>query len=360
MPANRDRNIRLRNGLVFCVLFLAPLGSPQLAAGQRNNELQPLPRVEHPDLKHASALIDQGRYQDAIAELQALQAKDPHHKGVAHELGAAYYKIGDYPRASEALQQALTEDDADKEAVQLLGLSYYFSGKPKQAIPLLERVQSWYPTANVDAAYVLGISYIQTKDYEQARKAFATMYGAPPDSAASHLFLARMLFRHEFVPIAEQEAHKAAELDPKLPLTHFLLGELYMFKSQIPEAIREFEAELAINPAHAATYYKLADAYTRVMRWDDAQRLLQRSIWLDSTASGPYVLMGKVLLKKNEPTLAVRSLERALAMDPNNYMGHYLLGQAYRELGKTADAERELELSQKLQAAQNRSRAETR
>jgi len=35
-------------------------------------------------------------------------------------------------------------DPNDKESVQLLGLSYYFSGKTTDAIPLLERSQSWY------------------------------------------------------------------------------------------------------------------------------------------------------------------------------------------------------------------------
>ncbi len=342
------------------VLSVAFLGATQLAPGQAISELKPLPRFEHPDLKHASGLIDQGQYRDAIAELEELQAKDPRQKGVARELGTAYYKTGDYPHATKALQEAASEDAADKEAVQLLGLSYYFSGKPKEAIPFLVKVQSWYPRANVDAAYILGLCYIQTFDYEGARKAFASMYAVPPDSAASHLFLARMLLRQGYDPIAETEARKAIELDPRLPLVHYLLGELYIFKSRIPEAIKELEAEMSINPGHGATYYRLADAYTRVMRWDDAERLLQRSIWLDATASGPYILMGKVLLKKNEPSLATRSLERALSMDPNNYVAHYLLGQALRVQGKTADADREMQLSQKLQAAQNRSSAEVR
>ena len=344
----------------FLVLPLAVLAAAPVAMGQAITELEPLPRLEHPDLKHASGLIDQGNYQGAIAELQALESNDPQKKGVAHELGVAYYKSGDYPHASKALQQALSQDASDKEAMQLLGLSYYFSGKPKDAIPLLEKVQSWYPRANVDAAYVLGLCYIQTFNYEQARKAFAAMYGVPADSAASHLFLARMLLRQGYDPIAETEARKAIDLDPKLPLAHYLLGELYIFKSKIPEAIKELEAEIAINPGYAGAYDRLADAYTRVMRWDDAERLLQRSIWLDSTASGPYILMGKVLLKKNEPTLAMRSLERALSMDPNNYIGHYLLGQAYRALGKSADADREVQLSQRLQEAQNRGQAEVR
>ena len=63
--------------------------------------------------------------------------------------------------------------------------------------------------------------------------------------------------------------------------------------------------------------------------------------------------MGKGLLKKGEAQLAVRALQRALQMDPNNVMGHQLLGQTYRELGQTEEAERELRLAQQLRAAQN-------
>ena len=59
--------------------------------------------------------------------------------------------------------------------------------------------------------------------------------------------------------------------------------------------------------------------------------------------------MGKVLEKKGESALAVRALQRALAMDPNNPIPHHLLGLAFRELGRTEDAERELKLSEQLQ-----------
>jgi tetratricopeptide (TPR) repeat protein len=221
--------------------------------------------------------------------------------------------------------------------------------RPNEAIPYLEKVQAWFPRANVDASYILGICYIQTKNYPQARRAFARMFDVPEDSASSYLFTARMLFRQEFDPIAEEYAQKAVTLDPKLPLAHFLLGELYLFKSRVPEAVTEFQKELAINPAHAATYYKLADAYSRIQKYDDAERLLQRSIWLDSTSTGPYILMGKVLEKKGEFELAVRALQRAAAMDPNNPTTHHLLGQAYRDMGKKEEAETELKIAEQLQ-----------
>ena len=298
-------------------------------------------------------LAQQGQFEEAISQLKALESSQPRPKGLSHELGTAYYKKGDYAQATAYLKKALDEDSGDKEATQLLGLSYYLSGHPADAIPLLEKVQGWYPRANIDAAYILGVCYIQSKDYDRARGAFARMFDVPQDSAASYLFTARMLMRQEFDPVAEEYALKAAALDPKLPLAHFLLGELYLYKSRIDEAIAEFQKELAINPAHAATLYKLADAYSRIQKFDDAERLLQRSIWLDATSTGPYILMGKVLQKKGEPVLAARALQRAVTMDPNNPMPHHLLGQAYRDLGQKDDAERELKLAEELQSKQD-------
>ncbi len=253
-----------------------------------------------PESAEARKLMEQGKYDEAISQLQDLATKKPDLKGLSHELGTAYYKRGEYVKAIDFFKKALQQDFQDQEAVQLLGLSYYLSGRPAEAVPLLEKVQGWYPRANVDAAYILGLCYIHTKDYDHARRAFARMFEVPPDSAASYLFTARMLLRQEFDPIAEEYAQKAIALDPRLPLAHFFLGELHLYKSRIPEAINDFQQELALNPGHAPTYYKLADAYSRIQKFDDAERLLQRSIWLDATSTGPYILMGKVLEKKGD------------------------------------------------------------
>jgi tetratricopeptide (TPR) repeat protein len=306
-------------------------------------------------LSTARRLLEQGKNEDALAQLEQIANTNPGTKGLAHEFGVAYYKRGDYLKAIDSFKKATQEDSADKEATQLLGLSNYLAGRPAEAIPYLEQVQGWYSRANVDAAYILGVCYIQTKNYPQARSAFARMFEVKPDSAAAYLVTARVLLRQEFDPIAEEYAKKAIELDPKLPLAHFFLGELHTYKSKIPEAIADFQAELALNPGHAATYYKLADAYSRVGKFDDAERLLQRSIWLDSTSTGPYILLGKVLQKKGESELAVRALHHALSMDPNNSVTHHLLGQAYMDMGRTDDAERERKLAQQLQDSKDAS-----
>lgn len=300
------------------------------------------------DIGEARELLKRGQYDTAISQLQDLKTQHPDLKGLSHELGAAFYAKADYAKAADSLKQAVSEDPSDNEATQLLGLSLYLSGRPTEAIPYLEKVQSWYPRANVDASYILGMCYMQSHDYEHARKAFARMYDVPTDSAASYLFTARMLLRQEFIPVAEEYAQKAVTIDPKLPRAHFLLGELQMFNSKIPEAIAEFQKELAINPTDAATYYKLGDAYSRIQKYEEAEQVLQRSIWLDATSTGPYILMGKVLAKKGERELAVRALQHALSMDPNNSMAHHLLGQTYRDMGKNEDAARELKVAEEL------------
>src|ERR1700674_391659 len=306
-----------------------------------------------PSYDQVHRLTEQGKFDEALAGLNEISKSNPTAKNLSHEFGVTYYRKGDYRNAVGALQRAIAENPNDAEATQLTGLSLYLSNKPAEAIPYLVKVQSWYASASVDASYILGVAYIQTKDYASARRAFAKMFQVAPDSAAAYLFTARLLLRLDFAPVAEEYGKKAIELDAKLPLAHQVLAELYLYENKLAEATAQFEQEVAINPGNAAAYYKLADTYSRAQKFDEAEKLLQRSIWLDANSSGPYILLGKVLEKKGESELAVRALQRALAMDPNNSVTHHLLGQSYRALGGMEDAERELKMAESLQAARD-------
>src|SRR5438093_9805894 len=43
------------------------------------------------EFEHSRQLSQQGKYDEAIAELQQLSAAEPGLKGISHELGTAYY-----------------------------------------------------------------------------------------------------------------------------------------------------------------------------------------------------------------------------------------------------------------------------
>src|SRR5712672_2299937 len=145
------------------------------ALGQSSAGQAPSPVMEAPQSKQTSSLdsvygealrlSQQGKFDEALSQLQALAADQPHAKGLSRALGMVYYKKSDFLTASAKFKTALEEDAGDAEAIQLMGLSYYLAGRPAEAIAPLEKVQTWYPNANVDASYILGICYIQTKDY---------------------------------------------------------------------------------------------------------------------------------------------------------------------------------------------------
>ena len=115
-----------------------------------------------------------------------------------------------------------------------------------------------------------------------------------------------------------------------------------------PETASNFAEQF--NVLFAAVYDRLGDAYSRQGDYPAAQQTLQKALLLEPNSTGPYILLGKVLLKRNDPATAAGFLERAERMDSANYMTHNLLGQAYRGLGRTAEAQRETQISQKIQA----------
>jgi tetratricopeptide (TPR) repeat protein len=155
------------------------------------------PQPAPAELAQSRKLLQQGKIDEAIAALQTLAGRDPTSKGLDLELGTAYYRKSDFPKAIEYLKKATAADPANQEAVQMLGMSYYAGGHPADAIPLLEKVQGWIPRANVDGYYILGICHIQTRNYDQARSAFGKMFDVPGDSAAAYLLNARNLLTHD-------------------------------------------------------------------------------------------------------------------------------------------------------------------
>ena len=307
----------------------------------------PAAEVSPPQIKQ---LIDRGRLPEALQALDKLSARNPVPAGVDRLRGEALYAQGNYVSADTSFAAALVKDPADHEAAQMRGLTLFRLGRAAEAVPLLESARSEAAQTKADPNYVLALCYLETRRYDDARHAFAIQYGFQPDSANAYLLTARMLFRREYVPIAQESARKALQLQPDLPLAHLLLGEIALSGQHLQEAISEFEQERSRNPLEPGTYDRLGDAYSRSARYPEAEKALQQAVLLEPNATGPYILLGKVLLKRDDPATAAGYLERARTMDPGNYITHSLLGQAYRAMGRTDEAAQEVHTAETLQA----------
>jgi tetratricopeptide (TPR) repeat protein len=297
----------------------------------------------------ARALMAQGKLEDASRELNILASAQPEQPGVERLRGIVEYENNRLAEADSYLARALVQDPSDMEAMQLRGVTLYREGKPAEAIPLLEQAHASETVANADPKYVLGLCYLATKRYDDARRAFAAQYDFAPDSAAAWLVTARMLLRQELTAPAAADAHQALQVDPRLPLAHRLLGEIDLANGDISAALGEFQQEVKVNPLDGETYDRMGDAYVRQGEYARAQEVLDRAVLLEPNASGPFILLGKTMLEQHDPVTAEMYLERAEKIDPQNAIVHMLLGRAFTAAGRKDDAAREYQLLQKLQ-----------
>jgi len=297
----------------------------------------------------ARATLDQGRTADAIKALTALDRSDPK---VSELLGVAYYRADDYPHAIEILAPIVSKLPAEsierREAVQVLGLSYYLAGRLTDAVPLLEETSRW-ATTNIELAQALGMAYIQTRQPDNARAALARAFGVEPQSPAARVLAAQMMIRIEFFEMADAELKAALAADPRLPHANFLLATNAIYRNKLDEGVELLEKELAINPADSMALYRLGEAWSRRQAWDKAIPALQRSLWINPYYSGPYIVLGRAYLATGQLDTARGMLQRSVELDPNNKSARYLYGQVLQRLGRSVEAKEQFDISDKLQ-----------
>jgi tetratricopeptide (TPR) repeat protein len=298
----------------------------------------------------ARKLIAEGRGKEAVAKLQPVAGESVE---IGRLLGGvAYYHADDTGKAIAELSRVLDRLDAGsierREAVQVLGLSYYINGRYAEAIPLLEETRKW-ATDNLELGHILGLAYIHTRQPDAARAALGRTFGVPPESAGAHVIAAQLMARLEMEPEATAELTKALEKDPRAAKANYLLGQIALFRGRVDEAIALTQRELAANPSDAMALYQLGDAYLRASRLDEATAALQKSLWLNPYYSGPYILLGRLYMRREQPATAEGMLRRAIQYDPNNRSAHYLLGQLLQQVGRLDEAKQEFAIAERLQ-----------
>jgi tetratricopeptide (TPR) repeat protein len=334
-----------------CKLFFRTLAAVTvllLYAAAGVSQTAPATSEPKESLAKAETLLNEGKAEEALNLLHDVAANDPNLPGLEAMLGKACFQTRRFPQAIQHLSAALQQKPGDLETTQVLALTYFASGDYQQALPLLEKIGPNLPKLSADGPYLLGICYIMTQRWDDARKTFAQMFSVPPDSSMAYLMFGKILIRQRMEQRAIPEIEKALEMDSRLPMAHFLLGELALYKKDPQGAVNEFQKELAVNPTVWLVYWRLGDAYVRMENYDEAEKVLKQAIWLNEWSSGAYILLGQIALKKDESGIAVGFLERALKLDPNNYWVHYFLAKAYHNVGRTAEATQHFEISKSL------------
>jgi predicted regulator of Ras-like GTPase activity (Roadblock/LC7/MglB family)/cytochrome c-type biogenesis protein CcmH/NrfG len=90
-------------------------------------------------------------------------------------------------------------------------------------------------------------------------------------------------------------------------------------------------------------YARLAELYKVDGQVDQTLATCQKGIKAFPKYGGTYLVLGQILVEKKEWNNSVAQLEKSVELDKYNYLALKLLAQVYMELGRPADAVKQLE-----------------
>ncbi|MEP6743456.1 MAG: tetratricopeptide repeat protein [bacterium] len=173
-------------------------------------------------LASGRSYLQEGRINEAIAELSTAASLDPKLTEAHNLLGVAYDKKGLAERARDSYERAVKVEPEDAETLNNLGFSLYQNGNYRAAVDRLKRAVKLEPT-NERILNNLGLALCRLGKFQDAFKHFARAAGP----LTGNLNTARMLERFGREEDAIRYYEDARRIDPSSTFALRRLADLY-------------------------------------------------------------------------------------------------------------------------------------
>jgi protein O-GlcNAc transferase len=239
------------------------------AAQLAEKNLRTHPSAAPVRLMLARALLAQGKFEPAFAELRKVLSTDPNNTDalyyvslIARESSQREYQrllalAPDSDRAHQLLgEAALAAENPSEAEVEFQNALRVNPRSAEAALALadLKRSQSKFDEAisyysqaekigslSYPAAYGLGACYTYKKDYSQAATWLRKAVALAPDAAAAHFALGNALFQGGQLEAAIPALQRSLQLEPRMKQAYFLLGRDYTKLGRQQEAQSMFQ-----------------------------------------------------------------------------------------------------------------------
>jgi tetratricopeptide (TPR) repeat protein len=390
MGAEGSNRLRVRfHGFVFlaCSLLVPCVGlsKPFSAAAQsKSGEIDPRVEKLYSTAKEAQARGDQ---EEAIAKYESILQIAPRLGAAYNNLGLLYFQRREYAQAVAILEKGLKIDPAMSSASALLGISLYELGAYQQARPRLEAALRANPK-DTNAELFLANDLVKLGDLEGAARHLQGLAQQKPRDQEV-LYLLGNVYMH----LSELTLSKMNAIDPNSVFVHEMSGEIMESMKNYDGAVVEYKKAIEIAPHQQGTHFKLGNTYWLLGEWDAAIQEFRSELVNDpanckaqaqigniriaqrmdfeagladvdkALASCPSLVQarvdrGRALLKLNRNEEAVKDLQAAEKISPDDPGVHFFLAQGMRALGRSQDAQTEMQIFSKLEESARTSTAE--
>ena len=269
-----------------------------------------------PTMSQALTAFRQGRVKDAIEQLEKTVALAAGSSEVHRMLGTAYGISGDISKSLNHLREAVRLNPRDE--------------------------RSWAALAR---------TFDQTDRLADAEGAVRDAIAALPDAGALRWQLAALA--------ARQQRTVEADVDPIVAIDRYVLlagrGDLYVSLARFARTQLDYERAIAVleqaiaqTPNNIAAHKALGRAYLDDGREDEGYAEFVVALMLDPEDDETRIALARVHLAAGRADQAVEILQRSAAS--GNRDAVRALGEALIRSGRTAEGEKQLQESERLQA----------
>ena len=290
--------------------------------------------MEEQYIENAQALIDQGQYEDAIAELSVAMKLNPENVTSRYLMTLIAMKQGEYTKAQSLLWKIVYIEPNFHDAQILLGQLYVdLDAEPDWAIGQADLVLSKDPN-NLKAMNLKAKALVRKGDTRTAENELNNILQLDPDNLSANKLLV-MIY-------GSDRAFKKA-----LNLIDRILGkypdeiDLYLLKvnnlmdtNNVLKAEDTYKTLLRKFPEEQELYTKFIEFYEQSGAFDKAEQIHRQLIVQFSERTRPKLQYISFLLAHHKEALAKQELKKFISNEPDNYRFQFLLASLYEEQTK--------------------------
>ncbi len=265
-------------------------------------------QASSPEWSRASNLYQRTEYQQSLAVLQALPAKDA---ASLQLMGQNYFMLGEYKKASETFEKALALDPNNAKLLHWMGRTYgrrAETANPFAAPGLAAKTRQMFeksveldPT-DKDALGDLLDYYLEAPGFLggglHKAESLAQMI-LKEDQAEGHYAQGIVADRKKEYDRAEQQFRRAAELAPRQVGRVLVLAKYLANHDRVKESDALFEQAARMAPNNPRVMFDRASALIKEKRdLEVARKLLERYLQSPLTPDDPPRAHAEALLKQ--------------------------------------------------------------
>lgn len=250
-------------------------------------------------------------------------------------------------------QKRLAKQPTDNiEAYNLYLRGRYFWNKYNKEW-VLKAIEAFKQAIAIDSNYALAycgladayfrlsnVHFLPREVLPKAKEAALRAVEIDENLAEAHasLALVSVYYDHDWSR-AEKEFRRALELDPFLISAHQRYGSYLTFMGRFEESIRHYETALELDPFSLQINMNLATTYYLRYESDRAVNHLLKTIELEPNYMPTHFVLGCAYIQQNRLAEAIAEFQLIYKLDAEAYLALGFMGYAHALAGQRAEAE---------------------